>query len=57
MNKQAAIQAFRDIIEIAQQHALEEGATLKEAEECDDAIESNNWFIIRRAKRGIEALE
>ena len=56
MNIEIAIQALNDIIEMAEEHTLADGATLEEAQECDDAIASTNWFIIRAAKNALAAL-
>ena len=48
--------ALLEIIELAEFHTLDECSTEADAMEFDDAHATNNWFIIRAARKALAAL-
>ena len=46
-----------EIIRLAEFHTLDASCTEAEAVEDDDAIASNNYFIIREATAGLKILD
>ena len=49
-------EALLEIIELAEFHTLDECVSEAEAMDDDDAIASQNWLIIRAARKALAAL-